>query len=1081
MRKTFVIGLTLLLVVGVAASAFAKVPVLPKIMAGDDIARPNLADPNLQTSSSSDTFVFGPYNFDTGWAGWTKVDLTQNPTLYGHIQDLTTMPGSRGNAFTGGGGFTGLVEWTGTLGANACGSKACFPGYDNNSKQMVFKSYTISTGQHITFLGRSDSEPGYDYTYLIIDRAGNPILQGDGSYVIAGVPADRDTLKSWTDFTEGSYDYDLSTYNGLTLSIIFKSESDGGYSDGDCNYNSKDGLWEMDNVQVGADLTTWDAGANGWTFGLEHGIGTFAKLETIASLPNSDPCPTYCNMLNNVVTDYDATDPNWHPVNQQDMILSPVIDLTLNSKYPVGSYLVQYDVYADLPIVNGNFYFWKVRYQPVEISTCACQDPNDWSAYLDENTIYYAPLGPTCYTARSFNVSAKIPGHAQRVQIALGTLNYPYYTTTPGGNQSPYFDNVSLRAANVSAPAVVNYPGDLLQDAYPDAATFATAKSTAAHIDNAVNIASGRKTTREGDSTVVSVALSCNAGQQVEVDYLFKITPGPCLNTAHPWWVAYSSATKIASGPYAGFAVARADTARATNTGANAASSGSASFMSEFNEVAIAAGTTYAGLDGAWLTYTGGAEKIQMFPDDLFTPGTHIEWVVHTTYIPKKDDYFSPSTKYGNTDGDRAGDLMGNERWLSDGGTYDPTATFVNETMVLPSTSFEGSPSSTNCTNATAQHCFLYVDRTSNSDGAQYSIENAFRNLRITWDRYDVTNPTGSMGNDLGSRFTPSNYQTYPGDHAPGPLPSLLNELYKAILWQTGTVTGTNFSWGATSTGADAGNAVGLLDGWLRTTTDGKYLWVSGNSNAQFLNRTGTRLTFLNTTLGAVLTGTQYRDKNTSWGINLTGLGPDCTTGLAYGLRGNWCPQRYTYSYINKYTGSGLAGVASENWKYPDAGGTWISGVQDVATTGGFNFRTQLDAFSLHFLRQSGVVMGAETNQNITNWSAIALGSCFTGCFPTLTGTGVGNPTGTFENSLAGQLRPVTGETTINFSLATAGHVSVHVYDVSGRMVSTVVNANMPAGPNSVTWHSSTAKSGIYFYQIEANGFKSAKKIILVN
>src|SRR5258708_28613454 len=121
------------------------------------------------------------------------------------------------------------------------------------------------------------------------------------------------------------------------------------------------------------------------------------------------------------------------------------------------------------------------------------------------------------------------------------------------------------------------------------------------------------------------------------------------------------------------------------------------------------------------------------------------------------------------------------------------------------------------------------------------------------------------------------------------------------MLGNTGSLNNSNFSYGGVTPGPEGGNDVSLLDGWLRTTTDGKYLWLSGDGNARYLNQTGTRLTFLNTDLGAVYVAAQYRDKNSSWGINLTGLGPDCTTGLSYGLRANWCPQRRSFDIIDRY------------------------------------------------------------------------------------------------------------------------------------------------------------------------------------
>ena len=1063
MRKAFVICLTLMLVVG-ATAAFAKAPLeMPRVLQGADITEhPAAVDPQLAVEASSDTFVFGPYDFNAGtWQGWSSVDFNLNPEVYPHRAAVSSIPGGAGQ-----GGFTSATQvWIGTLGQNACGAKACYPGYQNGANQLMFKSYTLGgTPGNLTYHYRADSEPGYDFTDVIVSRAGCPTLLGNGAYEFAGTESDRDTLATYDGAVEGNESLSLAAYANQTICIIFNPHSDGGYSDDDCLYDSGDGLFQVDDIAVpGFTTSTFEATNDGWTLGKVTGLGNFAALEDLSSLPNADPCPTFCGLNGKVVTIYDPTDPNFHPVNENEAIISPALDLTINPSYPVGSYVVQFDVYANLPLSNANFYFWHVRYAPVEIADCSCLDPNDWSPWLDENTIYFGGGTPSCGTAFQFNVSAKIPGHATKLQVAVGQLNYPPFLSVPGGNQSPYFDNISLRAAKVSAPAIVRGPWDYLQDAFPNAANFATAKSTPAKVDAALNIDPGRNESRLADSTIINVALSCNSDQATEVDILLKVLPGPCVNVSHPWWVAYLAQPKVASGPYAGFAVARCDTAiSATNN--NAATAGFGTFMGRFHESPVAAGTTYAGL-GNWGGYTGGAENVSIFPDDLFTPGTIVYYVTHTTYIPVKTngDYYDPSTKYGDGDGGRVGALEGNQKWASQGGPYqNATGTFVRVWNALPHTTKDNT---TDCAGAAIAHCFLYVDRWSDR-GPQFAITNAFRNLQIGWDQYNVEAPTSNMGNALGTRFTPSNYAN--GDHAPGPLPSLLNEVYTAILWNTGTNNTSNFSRGATTTNAsDAGNDIGLLDGWLRTnptTSTTKYLWVNGDGNSRFLNAAGNRLTFLNTTLGTTFAAVQYRDVNTSWGINLTGLGPDCTSGLSYGLRGNWCPQRRSYNVVA--TNAGSTGTASLNWKYPDvAAVVYGSGVQTVAG-GANNFRTQNDAWSLENVRAPNPAIGAETNKQITEWTARSLSTCFTGCFGTLTTVSVDESTGDkFVNNLKSLQNPLpTGQARISFTLAQGGHATVRVYDASGRAVSTVFDGVAQAGENSVTWNATGLKGGVYFY-----------------
>ena len=334
------------------------------------------------------------------------------------------------------------------------------------------------------------------------------------------------------------------------------------------------------------------------------------------------------------------------------------------------------------------------------------------------------------------------------------------------------------------------------------------------------------------------------------------------------------------------------------------------------------------------------------------------------------------------------------------------------------------------------------------------------------------------MGNDLGSRYSATNV---PLGHADGPQPSLLNELYRSILWNTGTLNSTNFSYGSTTFLSDTGDAVSLLRDWLATTADGKSLWVSGDGSARFLNNTGARLTFLNTVLGATYVGAGYRDKSTTWGVTLTGLGPDCTTGLSYGLRANWCPQRRAYNYLAAYAGSGLYGTARTNWKYPDAGGIWNAGLQQNATAGGYNFRTELDAWSLDQLRQPGVTPTNEQNAAIDDWAARALSSCVVSCLGDLTLTGAG---GVAPLSAVLQLQTVAhrhdAPLTVRYTLAAAGLVSARLYYASGRLERTLDSGLRAAGVHDVVWSPRELRAGVYFYDIALGAAHYRAKLLVL-
>jgi hypothetical protein len=75
---------------------------------------------------------------------------------------------------------------------------------------------------------------------------------------------------------------------------------------------------------------------------------------------------------------------------------------------------------------------------------------------------------------------------------------------------------------------------------------------------------------------------------------------------------------------------------------------------------------------------------------------------------------------------------------------------------------------------------------------------------------------------------------------------------------------------------------------------------------------------------------------------------------------------------------------------------------------------------------------------------------------------------------------PFNPSTTIQFNIATAGHISMKIYDVNGRMVANVLDTDKQAGSHEITWNAEGFASGVYFYSLTANGINSMKKMLLV-
>jgi len=74
---------------------------------------------------------------------------------------------------------------------------------------------------------------------------------------------------------------------------------------------------------------------------------------------------------------------------------------------------------------------------------------------------------------------------------------------------------------------------------------------------------------------------------------------------------------------------------------------------------------------------------------------------------------------------------------------------------------------------------------------------------------------------------------------------------------------------------------------------------------------------------------------------------------------------------------------------------------------------------------------------------------------------------------------PASDALTISYELAVEGAVSLSVYDLSGRLVETLVSGNQTAGRHSVSWDSSTAATGVYLIRLEAAGEAITKRAVI--
>lgn len=74
---------------------------------------------------------------------------------------------------------------------------------------------------------------------------------------------------------------------------------------------------------------------------------------------------------------------------------------------------------------------------------------------------------------------------------------------------------------------------------------------------------------------------------------------------------------------------------------------------------------------------------------------------------------------------------------------------------------------------------------------------------------------------------------------------------------------------------------------------------------------------------------------------------------------------------------------------------------------------------------------------------------------------------------------PFNPSTTIKFSIPASGFVTLKIYDILGKEVSTLVNENKTSGVYQVSFNAAGLSSGVYFYELKMENFVSVKKLIL--
>jgi hypothetical protein len=75
---------------------------------------------------------------------------------------------------------------------------------------------------------------------------------------------------------------------------------------------------------------------------------------------------------------------------------------------------------------------------------------------------------------------------------------------------------------------------------------------------------------------------------------------------------------------------------------------------------------------------------------------------------------------------------------------------------------------------------------------------------------------------------------------------------------------------------------------------------------------------------------------------------------------------------------------------------------------------------------------------------------------------------------------PFNPSTVISFQLAVNSHVTLKVFDVNGREVTTLVDGELRSGEHVVVFEAKSLPSGVYIYRVQAGNFVEQKKMEII-
>lgn len=976
-----------------------------------------------------------------------------------HLQRLALLPrrggnrlqrrGLRGGRRRSGGDYS---LWAGVFPSEA--SELCYAGgqgYGDNWFLCVEKSFAYDGSGNVswTYNYVSDTEPGFDYTYAVADTSGN-----DDDVLVTVNTGPTSGSASHTLVPGTSMRSDAGPYT-----LKFCVFSDGAYSDQDGLYSTTCGAFAVDDVNVNGggviDASDFEGGAaNGWTLApAAAGLGgDWSDLVHLSSLPPVLTSCT-CTLADSVLIFQDLL-ANGHGQFQDNLAASPWIDIEAAGLSGSPGKFIELDGYFEMPLLNYVFMHTQTQWYP---QVCANTGKLITSPFTSDGLIRFFGGGPLCTVPGGLPIrvdfSAVVDNSAEQVRIAVGVISLCRFFANCSGvsNSTPWIDNIKFGVfGNPEAPFLSTITVDQPQDAFPENGTLRIGAPGRIDEGNIKGFATAEVGSSLGDTLIVNGG---TGGAEVYVE--FAVVPGPGINLGafNSWLGSHASA-----GNHNGldWYTARIDTAE------QGGSVNSGSWMTAYHENDPNFVGSDTDTDPNDIDPNGGQTRLlnDVFPDDLFTPGTRLQLFYKTRFVGGNSWFTTPDTS-GNT--------------------------YV-EWECLP----------TSMSADTTWNCVLYVDHF-DGRGAQPFIERALTTVLGTggsnfegtnWDRMDIEAPSSAQatfGRPSRTEFGANVVQALG---------------YRSIIWNTGNLSASNL----------VQEDANVLIPWLTLINTegglGNSLYLSGNGVASSMQGEAVSepraAQLLNTYIGAVLTCNTVRDLGCPTGspkddtacIGLDPLGGARTAdvpvrSVSHLGQGNGCPQERQFDLLEVSGGALGTPVAEES--YAKAGGAVSAVSISNDAIGAPEYRTVIDGVSVHYRRDvtdcqfntTSEAAVVERLAEVVSWFGFTGGAI---CVDPNQANAVEPPAAprfvtALQSFAPNPLHSGSGQ--IQFTMERDASASVQIFDVGGRLVREVFQGLASEGVNVVRWDGTddagrSVSSGVYFYRLNALGRSQASKLVIV-